>query len=61
MADPSRSPEIENDAAAGAGVDRGATKRTPRWVLVLGIIIAIALVVLMLLLHLNGTLGPRVH
>jgi hypothetical protein len=32
-----------------------------RWGFVLGIIIVIALVVLMVLLHLTGTLGPGVH
>ncbi|HEX9410682.1 MAG TPA: hypothetical protein VF986_03180 [Actinomycetota bacterium] len=59
MADPSRSPETKEDT--GVGPNQGAASRTPRWVLVLGIIIAIALVVLIVLLHLTGTLGPGVH
>ena len=34
---------------------------TPRWVSVLGIIIAIVLVVLFVVLHVTGTLGPGDH
>jgi hypothetical protein len=59
MADPPRYPETEEDA--GPGPDDESTRGTPRWVFVLGIIIAIALVALMLLLHLTGTLGPGTH
>jgi hypothetical protein len=58
MADP-RSPETEDDA--GQGPDLGADGSTPRWVVVLGIFIAIALVGLIVLLHLTGTLGPGAH
>jgi hypothetical protein len=59
MSDPPRSPEI--DEHAGRGHDRGPAGSTPRWVFVLGIIIAVALVVLIVLLHLTGTLGPGAH
>ncbi len=59
MADPPRSPETDDDA--GRGPDRGAANRRPRWVFVLGIIVAIALVGLMIFLHLSGTLGPGTH
>jgi hypothetical protein len=59
MADPPRSPETGE--APGHGSDRGAAGRTPRWVFVLGVVIAIHLVVLIVLLHLTGTLGPGVH
>ncbi len=59
MADPPHSPEAEDDA--GGGPDRGAANSTPRWVFVLGIIIATALLGLMVFLHLSGTLGPGVH
>jgi hypothetical protein len=41
--------------------DREAAKRTPRWPLVLGIVIAIALVAVMVLLHSIGTVGPGAH
>jgi hypothetical protein len=33
----------------------------PRWVFILGIIAAAALLGLMVFLHLNGTLGPGAH
>ena len=59
MADPPRSPETEEDT--GVGSDRGAASGTPRWVFVLGIIIAIALVMMIVFLHLTGTLGAGVH
>jgi hypothetical protein len=59
MADSPRSPKTENDA--GGGPDRGAARSTPRWLFVLGIIVAIALLGLMVFLHLNGTLGPGTH
>jgi hypothetical protein len=59
MADPPRSPETKDDARPGP--DRGAARSTPRWVFLLGIIIAIALLGLMVFLHINGTLGPGAH
>jgi hypothetical protein len=59
VADPPRSPETETHARRGP--DRGADSGTPRWVLVLAIVIAIALVGLVVLLHLGGTLGPGAH
>ncbi len=34
---------------------------TPRWVSVLGIVVAIALVLLFVVLHLTGTLGAGAH
>jgi len=55
MADPPRYPDT------GDGPDRGSATGTPRWVAVLGIIIAIALVLLFVVLHLTGTLGPGAH
>lgn len=55
-ADPS--PEADD---SNAGPDRGSASGTPRWVSVLGIIIAIVLVVLVVLAHLTGTIGPGLH
>ncbi|MGH2804133.1 MAG: hypothetical protein ACRDL4_13965 [Thermoleophilaceae bacterium] len=45
----------------GVGPDRGSVTRTPRWVFVLGVVIAIVLVLLFVVLHLTGTLGPGAH
>jgi hypothetical protein len=59
MADPPRYPE--NDEESGVGRDGVAASRTPRLGLVLGIMIVIALVVLVVALHLTGTLGPGAH
>jgi hypothetical protein len=58
MTDPPRHSETEEDPGQG---HHGAANNAPRWVFVLGIIIAIALVGLMVLLHLTGTIGPGVH
>ena len=52
MADPPPYPDT------GVGPDGGSPTSTPRWVIALGIIIAIALVLLFVVLHLTGTLGP---
>ncbi|MDP9300819.1 MAG: hypothetical protein M3P43_07985 [Actinomycetota bacterium] len=59
MADPPRHPGTEENA--GVGPDGGAASETPRWVLVFGIVIVIALIGLMILLHLTGILGPGAH
>ena len=59
MADPPRFPKTEEDT--GVDADRGTVSRRSRRVFVLGIIIAIALVVLMIFLHLTGILGPGAH
>jgi hypothetical protein len=62
MGDPPRNSEPEDDTVEA---DRGAVSGTRRRLSMLGgiliIVIAIALVVLMVLLHLTGTLGPGVH
>ena len=69
MADPR--PDADSDDAhpddahpgddAGAQLGRGSTVSTPRWVRVLGIVIGIALVALVVILHLTGTLGPGLN
>jgi len=63
MGDPPRRSEPEEDA--GVETDReatgGARRRLPMLGGILVIAIAIALVALMVLLHLTGTLGPGVH
>jgi hypothetical protein len=45
----------------GEGGDRGSTGSTSRWATGLGITIVIALIVLFVVLHLTGTLGPGAH
>jgi hypothetical protein len=57
MADPSHSPETGD----GRGPDHGATRGTPRWLVVVGIVIAVALLGLIVFLHLSGVIGPGVH
>ena len=59
MADRPGSPETEGDAHRVP--DDGAATSRPRWVLVLVVIVAIALVGLMVFLHLSGTFGPGLH
>jgi hypothetical protein len=59
MDDPRGFHETEHDASPGP--HRGPPNSTPRWGLVLGIILAIALIGLIVFLHLTGTLGPGVH
>jgi hypothetical protein len=56
MADPPRYPHSDADTG-----DRGSATGTPRWAVVLGIVIAIVLVLLVIVLHLTGTLGPGAH
>lgn len=57
MADPR--PDDEDDA--GARLHRRSTTETPGWMWVLGIVVGIALIMLLVVLHLTGTLGPGAH
>jgi hypothetical protein len=59
MADSPRDPHAGDDTRVGPG--RGSAAGTPHWVPVLGIVIAIVLVLLLVVLHLTGVLGPGAH
>jgi hypothetical protein len=59
MADPPSYPDSGDDT--GVGPDRGSASSTPRGVPVLGIVIAIVLVLLLVVLHLTGVIGPGAH
>ncbi len=59
MADQPSYPDTGEDT--GVGPDRGSATGTQRWVPVLGIVIAIVLVLLLVVLHLTGVLGPGAH
>jgi hypothetical protein len=58
-ADPDRSRDTGDETGRGPG--RGSATGAPRWVSVLGIVIAVGLVVLLFVLHLTGVLGPGAH
>ncbi|MHB8645649.1 MAG: hypothetical protein ACYDAR_07660 [Thermomicrobiales bacterium] len=45
----------------GMGPGRRPPTGTPRWISVLGIVIAIVLLLLIVILHLSGILGPGLH
>jgi hypothetical protein len=59
MADPSHSPDTGGDAVPGP--DHEPTSGTTRWVVVVGIVIAVAVLGLIVFLHLSGTIGPGAH
>jgi len=59
MADPPPYPDTGDDT--GAGPDRGPTTGAPRWVSVVGIIVAVAVLLLVVVLHLSGSVGPGAH
>jgi hypothetical protein len=59
MADPP--PDSDTGDDTGVGRDRGSATSTPRWLPVLGIVIATVLVLLLVVLHLTGVLGPGAH
>jgi hypothetical protein len=55
MSDPPPSPETGNDA------DRGPGGAPARWVVVIGIAVAVAVLGLIIFLHLSGAIGPGIH
>jgi hypothetical protein len=59
MGDPSRYPEAEENGTSED--DRGAARGRRRWVVVLGIALAVAVLGLLLFLHVAGGGGPRIH
>ena len=59
MAHPPAYPHPGDDT--GVGPDGGPTSSTPRWMPVLGILVAIAVLSLFVLLHLSGGFGPGAH
>ena len=59
MADPLRS--LEEADRARRGPEQHASRGTPRWVVAVAIILAIALLGLIVFLHLSGAIGPGTH
>ena len=58
MTDPPRLPGTGKNGDQGP---EGSPGGTPRWMVVLGITIAIALLALIVFLHLTGAIGPGAH
>ncbi|MBI2756760.1 MAG: hypothetical protein HYX52_08630 [Chloroflexi bacterium] len=58
MADP---PPYTGAGDTDIGADRGSATGASRWVSVLGITAAIVVVLLIVVLHLTGTLGPGMN
>jgi hypothetical protein len=59
MADAPRSPKAGDHA--GHEPERGRRSGTSRWLIVVGIVIAVALLGLLVFLHLSGAIGPGIH
>lgn len=51
----------DTDNHTGGGPRRGPASGTPRWVAVVGVIVAIVAVALVAVLHLAGVIGPGAH
>ncbi len=54
-------PDTDTVDDTGLGSDRGSPTGTPRWMSVFKIVIVIALLLLIVVLHLTGILGPGLH
>lgn len=62
MADPPPCPGADEPGDdTGARPDRSPTTGAPRWVLGMVIVIAIVLVLLIVVSHLSGVVGPGAH
>jgi hypothetical protein len=61
MAHPRYPHSDEPGADTGGQPRRSQGNRQPRWVMVAGISLAVALVLLMVVLHVTGVLGPGDH
>jgi hypothetical protein len=59
MAELPSHPDTDNDA--GQRPAGGPASGTPRWLTVVGIIVAIVVVALVAVLHLTGVIGPGAH
>jgi hypothetical protein len=58
---PADHPYPGSDGDSDAETKRGSTTKRPRWVTVFWIAVAIALPLLIVILHLTGILGPGLH
>ena len=51
----------ESDPNSAGDPSPGPKRLTPRWVTVVGILVAAVLVLLFVVLHVTGVLGPGAH
>lgn len=59
MTDPPPYPDPSGDTDTGP--DRGSPDGSSPWISKVGVLIAIGLVLLVVVLHLTGTIGPGLH
>jgi hypothetical protein len=53
--------KAETDDRIDVGSDREASTDTPRWVPILAIVVAIGVLVLIVVAHISGAMGPGLH